>query len=149
MTTVADPIRFLQDEGLANAAGFLHPGVPTVQAKTANYTIVPQVDRSGTIFTNAGATDTVTFTLPLPSAHIEGFVYDFLGVADQTITVAAPVADTLVALDDVAADSLSASTADQKIGAYLRAICVQTGANTYQWAAVTLANGVTGTVATA
>lgn len=142
-----DQVRFLKDVGLANANGRLLPGVPTVKAKTANYTINPNVDAPGTIFTNAGASGAVGFTLPAPGAGVEGFVYDFVGVVDQNITVIAPTVDTLITLHDAAADSLAASTSSQKIGAYLRAICVKTGDTTWQWVAVTLANGVTGTAA--
>lgn len=148
MSRLHDAVRFLKDLGLATDAGHLRAGVPVVTAKAASYTINPQADKPGTIFTNYGATGAVTFTLPAPTSAVNGFVYDFLGVVDQDILVAAATVDTLVALNDVAADSLAASTVGQKIGAYLRAICVQTGATTYKWAAVTLANGVTGTVAT-
>lgn len=143
-----DQVRFLKDAGLATPNGYLLPGVPTVKAKAANYTINPNVDAPGTIFTNVGASGAVAFTLPAPGAGVEGFVYDILGIADQNVSVVAPAADTLVVLNDVEADSLAASTSAQKIGAYLRAICVKTGDTTYQWVAVTLANGVTGTPAT-
>lgn len=149
MSTLFDIVRLLKDVGLASALGFLLPGVPVVTAKTADYTINPQLDKPGTVFTNYGAAGAVTFTLPAPSAFTAGFVYDFLGVVDQNILVATATADTLIALNDLAADSLAASTAGQKIGAYLRTICVQTGASTYQWVGVTLNNGITATIATA
>jgi hypothetical protein len=148
-TSLADPIRFLADAGVVSSSGFVTATQPTVTAKAANYTINPLVDKPGTIFTNYGASGAVNFTLPAPVAALAGYVYDFLSVVDQNILVVAGTADTLIAIDDVAADSLAASTTDQKIAAYLRAICVQTGASTYQWVAVTLNNGITGTVATA
>ena len=118
-----------------------------VVAKTANYTINPNADDAGTLFTNAGATGAVTFVLPAPSLRTLGDWYEFLGVADQTITVGVPTADTAIALNDTAADSLALSTGGQKIAGLVRAICVK-GATDYQWALVTLANGATGTVAT-
>lgn len=109
---------------------------PRIVPKTANYTVNPLVDRCGTIFTNRGATGAVTFTLPsLSSGQYLGLYYDFLGIADQNIVVAAPVADTLVAFNDAAADSVSLATAGNKIGGLVRAIW--DGA---AWAAVNLSN---------
>ena len=118
-----------------------------IVAKTADYTINPNSDDAGTLFTNAGASGAVIFTLPAPSLRTLGDWYDFAAVADQDITVKPPTADTALALNDLAADSLAASTSSQKIGSLLRATCVK-GASTYQWLLQTLANGATGTVAT-
>lgn len=118
-----------------------------VVAKTADYTINPNADDAGTIFTNAGATGAVNFTLPAPSIRTLGDWYEFMGVADQNLTVTAPTADTAIALNDTAADSLALSTSSQKIGGLLRATCVK-GASTYQWVLQALANGAAGTVAT-
>jgi hypothetical protein len=94
-----------------------------VIAKTANYQVNSQRDRSGTIFTNRGASGTVVFTLPPTPKYCLGWEYTFVGVANQTITVQTVVPDTLVALNDTAADSLSLSTASQKIGGVIRAMC--------------------------
>lgn len=118
-----------------------------IVAKTTNYTIVATVDRAGTAFTNVGATAPVTFTLPTPADAILGTWYQFLGVADQNIIVATPVADTLIALNDVAADSIAMQTAGQKIGGQIEAVCVKTAAG-YAWLAIGNAVGVTYTVAT-
>lgn len=108
--------------------------------KTADYTIKPANDVSGTVFTNAGATGAVVFTLPVPNQAMQGAEYDFVGIADQTITVATPTADTLIALNDVAADSIAMSTAGQKIGGRMRVVCLRSNAPTvqpptYQWVA--------------
>lgn len=67
-------------------------------AKTANYTVRPDVDRCGTVITNRGATGPVTFTLPLVSpGQLVGLWYEFQQVPAQTITVMPPVAATLLA----------------------------------------------------
>lgn len=121
--------------------------------RTADYVIKPANDRSGTVFTNAGATAAVNFTLPVPNQAVQGFEYDFLGLADQNITVTAPTADTLVGINDLAADSVALSTASQKIGGRIRAVCVRTNAvtvnpPTYQWAVTNEAVGAAGTLAT-
>jgi hypothetical protein len=117
--------------------------------KTANYTLRPPFDRPGTVFTNAGATGAVTFTLPTPNRAVLGWWFRFKAVADQNLLVAAPTADTLVTLDDVAADSIALSTADQIVGGEIEAVCVETSAGVYQWAASGIAVGHTYTVATA
>lgn len=118
-----------------------------VVAKAASYTINPNVDDAGTLFTNGGASGAITFTLPAPNLRTFGDWYEFLGVVDQNIVVAAPTADTAIALNDLAADSLALSTSGQKIGGLIRAVCVK-GATDYQWALITVAVGAAGTVAT-
>ena len=96
---------------------------PRVVPKTSAYTVNPSVDRAGTIFTTRGAAGAVTFTLPSISAgQLVGYFVDFLNLVDQNMTIAAPVADTLVAVNDVAADSVVYSTSSQKIGALARAL---------------------------
>lgn len=117
--------------------------VRRVVAKTAAYSIESRKDRSGTIFTNRGATGSVTFTLP-PASRCTGFEYLFLVFADQSIVVASKVADTLVAFNDIAADSLAISTSSKKIGTCIRALC--DGTNWF--AHVVSADGVTGAIAT-
>ncbi|MGE0590912.1 MAG: hypothetical protein AB7G23_03030 [Vicinamibacterales bacterium] len=121
-----------------------------VVAKTADYAISPaKGDNPGQVFTNAGASGAVVFTLPTPTRALLGFWYDFLGVADQSITVAAATADTLITKNDVAADSIALSTSGEKIGGHIRVTCVKTGSTTYQWLAVGLSVGHTFTVVTA
>lgn len=122
---------------LDGSGGYLQRIVP----KTADYTILSPLtagggDRSGTIFTNRAAGGTVIFTLPAPAAALAGVFYDFLGIADFTITVKTATADTLIAANDIAADSLSAQTAGQLIGACIRAVCDGTS-----WVAMGLTPG--------
>lgn len=81
-------------------------------AKTADYTVT-NADRN-VKFTNSGASGTVVFTLPSTAAL--GLEYWFGVVADQTVTVTAGTADTLIAYNDVAADSISFGTSSEKVG---------------------------------
>jgi hypothetical protein len=115
--------------------------------KTSDYTIKYPMDAPGTTFTNRGAAAGVTFTLPAPGRAVLGVPYRFVGVADQAITVRGPSSDQLVALNDAAATSIAASTADQLIGAVIEAECIKTGADTYGWAVAGVTVGVTYTVA--
>lgn len=116
--------------------------------KTADYTIKPPMDSAGTIFTNRDASGTVIFTLPAPGLQMLGEWYEFHGIADQTLTVAAATAGDIVTKNDAAANSVSAQTAGEKIGAKLKAICVESAAGVYKWAVSGLAVGHTYTVAT-
>lgn len=117
-------------KGLAPAVdsnGFLaNPAVlPRVVAKTANYTV--KFNESGTIFTTAGATANVAFTLPDPT---DGkWVYLFVVGADVNLTVSAATADTLITFNDVAADSVAYSTSSEKIGGAI--LCFSDGTNPY------------------
>lgn len=96
---------------------------PRVVPKTSAYTVNPSVDRAGTVFTTRGATGAVTFTLPtIQAGQLTGLFYDFLNVVDQNMSIVAPVADTMVVVNDTAADSVIYSTSGQKIGALARAL---------------------------
>lgn len=116
-----------------------------MSAKTGNYTISPAqgVDPCGTIFTNRGAAGAVTFTLPIASTVPAGTWYLFAGVADQNVLVASNPADTLLATNDAAADSVGFSTAMQKIGGLILAINDGT-----QFAAYVISVGITPAIAT-
>lgn len=103
-----------------------------VVAKTASYTVVAPNDRSGTIFTNAGASGAITFTLPTPGFSILGWEYLFQAIADQNVIVVPPVADTGISLNDAAIDSLAIQTGSGRIGGRIKAICVL-NVTTYQW----------------
>lgn len=149
MPDLFDIVRLLKDIGLANALGYLLPGVPTVKAKAADYTVSFHVDRPGTVFTTYGAAGAIIFTLPTPGVDQLGFVYEFLNLVAQDMTVASATADTLVTINDLAADSIATSTASGEIGGLLRAVCVQTGASTYQWYVACVNNGITATIVTA
>lgn len=95
-------------------SGFLKAPRRKIAAKTAAYYIKPEDE--GTLFTNAGASGAVTFTLP-PRADIpDGWSCQVFTVAGQNVTVAADVADTLVTFNDAAADSITWSTAGDLIG---------------------------------
>lgn len=117
-------------------------GFARVVAKTADYTVTAARDSNGTVFTNRGASGTVIFTLPPPSSVYAGWNYDFRAYADQTITVKTTTADTLVALNDIAADSVSAQTGSAIIGAFIQAFCDGTS-----WFVNVLSVGTTQTVA--
>lgn len=93
--------------------------LPRVQVKTANYTVVSA--DSGSIFTTTGATAAVNFTLP---AIADGpFIFWFINGADQNMTVTSGTADTLVAFNDLTADSVAFSTASEKIAGAIMVVC--------------------------
>ena len=119
-----------------------------VVPKAASYTINPAVDSPGTIFTNRGATGAVTFTLPTPNRQLLGWWFRFKAVVAQNLLVAAATADTLVALNDTAADSVALQTAGQIIGGEMEAECIETAEGTFRWAVSGIAVGHTYTVAT-
>lgn len=141
--TDSDIVRQLIAWGLADAAA----GVMKIRvvAKTANYQVLAATaasgDSSGTVFTTRGAGGAVTFTLPAIVAQMAGHYYDFVGVANQTFTVAG-AAGTVVTFNNAAATSVACSTAGGKIGAKIRAICDGTS-----WILVGDVVGVTYTVA--
>lgn len=115
-----------------------------VVAKTASYTVDLNATRSGTRFTNRGASGAITFTLPTPNAGDQvrvGYCLSFLGVADQNVIVAA-AAGKAVVFNNAAAASLAAQTAGQKIGALIEAMWDGTS-----WHLDGATNGVTYTVA--
>lgn len=83
-----------------------------IVAKAADYTVL-EAD-SGSFFTTTGATGAVNFTLPATAKL--GLHYRFYNTVDQDLTVTAGTADTLVALNDAAADTVTLSTASHKLG---------------------------------
>jgi hypothetical protein len=92
---------------------------PRIVAKTASYTVL--ASESGTIFTTSGAGGTITFTLPAIS---DGpYTFKFLNGANQTMTIASAVADTMVTFNDLEADSVSFSTSSEKIGGNVIVVC--------------------------
>jgi hypothetical protein len=104
---------------------------PRVVAKAANYTVL--ATESGTIFTTTGATGAVTFTLPAPAA---GLIYTFFNTVDQNMTVAGAVDDKIITFNDLDADSVSFSTAGNKIGA-----CVQVVSDGTSWLVMPMGSG--------
>jgi hypothetical protein len=114
-----------------------------VVRKTANYTINAGVDRSGTVFTNGGASGAVVFTLPAPKLDLLGTYYKFVGLVNEVITVATATADTLVGFNDVDLDSIATGGTGERIGAWITVYCVESAAGTYVWVAEAGTNGVT------
>lgn len=97
-------------------------GLPkvTVVAKTANYTLT-EAD-SGKVFTNVGASGSVTFTLPAVATSA-GLHYKFISaVLAQNMVIAAP-ANTMVAGNDIAATSITFSTASEIAGNGVEVFC--------------------------
>ena len=91
-----------------------------VLAKTANHTITADEAKSGTIFTNRGASGTVAFTLPAPSADLAGVRLVLVSLVAQVISVETPVADTLITMGNAEADKLAAPGS---IGAEIECWC--------------------------
>jgi len=105
--------RFVFDDDLpGNTFGWKN-----VVAKTANYTVT--ASDKNTIFTNQGASGSVTFTLPTLA---KGLKYRFFAEAAQNLIVASAVADTLVVFNDAAADSIAFQTASEIIGGGIEVI---------------------------
>lgn len=87
-------------------------GWADVQAKTADYTVLE--GDNNVLFTTRGAGGAVNFTLPATPKL--GLHYGFFNVENQNLTVTAGTADTMVVINDKAADSAAFSTASLKIG---------------------------------
>jgi len=83
-----------------------------IQNKTADYTVL-QAD-SGTIFTNYGDGDAITYTLP--TSPTKGWFAVFVNTVAQDMTITAGTADTLIAHNDAAADGVAFSTGSNEIG---------------------------------
>lgn len=94
--------------------------IRNVEAKTADYTLT--ANDWGKFFTNRGAAGAVTFTLPTAASTAPGFYADFFVVANQNVIVAG-TAGEVVAFNDATANSVAFSTADEKVGGGLRAVC--------------------------
>lgn len=95
----------------------------TVEAKTANYTVVAATD-NGKVFTTQGASAAVTFALP---AATVGQVYEFaVGVAFELRLD--PNGTETIALPSTGAQSAAGKyiTADA-IGEHVRIMCVRAG----------------------
>lgn len=139
----SDLIRQLIAWGICDGAGGVKLRIPV--AKVNNYQILSPAtsagDASGTLFTTRGAAGAVTFTLPAITLALAGVWYEFDGVANQNIGVAA-AAGTVVTFNNAAAASVTASTAGGKIGAHFRAIC-----DGVSWHVIGDTVGVTYTVA--
>jgi hypothetical protein len=92
---------------------------PKIIAKTASYTVTAK--ESGSIFTTVGATAAVTFTLP---AITDGpFRFTFICGADYSMVVAAATADTMLTMNDLAADNITFNTTAERIGGCVEVYC--------------------------
>ena len=118
-----------------------------VVPKSASYSPNAASDRSGTVFTTRDAAGAVVFTLPSPGRGYLGWEWEFHSVRDQNMTVAGTGATDICSLNNAACASVAASTAGQKIGAKMRAICVETVSGTFKWAVTGISVGHTFTVA--
>lgn len=118
-----------------------------VVGKSTNYAVSAALDRSQSVFSTRDAAGNVTFTLPSPGRGYLGTEYSFAQLNNNNLTVAGAAAGDIVTLNNAAAASVAASTGGQKIGARIRAICVETIAGTFKWLVTGETIGVTYTVA--
>ena len=119
---------------LAGSQAFL----PIIKAKTTAYTVL--ATESGVVFTNRGATASVTFTLPAVTNLPIGFEVTFYGVSAYGLVVASNgSSDNIVALNDAAADTITCTTTSRMIGANVRVQFDGTGWLSYEGAGATYA----------
>lgn len=78
---------------------------------------------SGCLFVTNG-TAAVNFTLP---AMLEGLEFTFYNAVDYNMTITAAPADTMVAYNDIAADSVALSTSSEKVGGCFDVIGLASG----------------------
>jgi len=115
----------------------------SVTAKAASYSVV-MPDDTGKLFTTTGATGAITFTLPAPAAALKGTYCRMFNTVDQNMVIAVTGNDTLVTLNDAAADSVTFSTSSEKIGASATCVC-----DGDKWLVMdTSENSITSTIAT-
>ena len=97
------------------------PALPVV-AKTASYQL--KASDMGKLFTNRGASGTITFTLPVIAAAgkpaLSGWYCEFSTVAAQAIVIASSPADKLVVHADAAADTVTTAAT---IGQNFKVVC--------------------------
>lgn len=118
-----------------------------IVGKSAAYSPSQALDRPQSVFTTRDAAGAVTFTLPTPTRGYLGTEYVFASVRDQSMTVAGTTAGDIATFNNAAAASVAASTGGQKIGARIRALCVETVSGTFKWLVTGETVGVTYTVA--
>lgn len=84
-------------------------------AKTAAYSITKQ--DLGTLFTNRGASASVTLTLPLTTGLETGWWCRFFVIANYALVIASyGSSDDIVAFNDAGADSITIDTSAERIG---------------------------------
>lgn len=101
--------------------------------KATAYSPSVATDRSGTVITNRDGAGNVVYTLPTPTRAYLGFEYEFCNLRDFNMTIQGTTAGDVCTFNNAAATSVAASTAGQKIGARMRALCVETVAGTFKW----------------
>lgn len=92
-----------------------------VVEKTAAYTCL--VEESGTVFVANHASSAVNFTLPTIAASLKGVYFDFVNKGAAGMVITSDPSDKLVVDNDVAADTLTWSTASHIIGGACRVVC--------------------------
>lgn len=86
-----------------------------ISEKAASYQIIP--GDIGKIFTNRGASGSITLTLPPVADLSTGWWCRFSVVVDQTVVIASSgSADNINAFNDIAADSIAFQTSGEKVG---------------------------------
>lgn len=111
-------LRFHFDDD--NAGGHA-PFRRTVDQATSVTVLASQ---NGSLFTTAGASGAVVFTLPTLAA---GLRFMFMNVVDQNMTITSADASKLVGVHNAGATSIAASTSSQKIGAILECVATPIG----------------------
>lgn len=109
-------------------AGFLAGQQMRTVAKAADYTVA--TTDNGTMFTNAGASAKIVFTLPAIQAGLE---YTFYSEDNDGLRITAATADTIVCHNDTAADSIDLATTGRNIGGVLR---IRANADGTRWLAI-------------
>lgn len=101
--------RFLfDDDFVGNAFG----GFGGMEAKLVDYAVLAADNNK--VFTNDGALGAVNFTLPVTPSL--GLRYVFYAATNQNLVITAGAADTMIVLNDIAADSVALQTANEIVG---------------------------------
>lgn len=107
----------------------VHLAAPLYQpivVKTASYTV--KAEDLGKLFTNRGAGGAVIFTLPTTGEVFSGWWCEFFtAVLAQDVTITAGTVDTMTTFNDLTADSIALSTANERSGAGVRVVHDGTG----------------------
>jgi hypothetical protein len=92
---------------------------PVIVAKKADYQVLAR--NSGTVYTTIGATGAIVFTLP---PITDGpFHFIFINGVDKSMSVNASTADTMLTMNDVAADGIQFNTTAERIGGMVEVWC--------------------------
>jgi hypothetical protein len=127
--------RFVFDRENSPQAGVLmHPR--GIYRKGSNYTVT--ADDNGLLFL---ATAAVTFTLPTKQ---NGLAYRFAQTADSNLVISG--SGSIIHKGNAAANTVTFSTANEKIGSHVLVECLYTAAGTLKWLVSNL-GGTTATVA--